>query len=427
MTIDRASILWRASSREQVEAPPLDRSLTVDLLVVGGGFTGAAAALEAARRGASVCVLEAEIIGHGGSGRNVGLVNAGLWLTPDTVMAQMGEAAGRKLIGTLGEAPRRVFDLIEGEGIDCEATRNGTLHLAHSPAGLRDLEERCRQGRRHGAPLQLLDREETARRTGTGAYHGALLDPRAGTIQPLSYCRGLARAAKARGAAIHAGSAVQNLSRRNDLWVAAANGHEVKARALLIATNAYHLGIELPFKPEFVPVSYCQLATTPMPDAARRHILANGEGCWDTATVMSSFRIDQAGRMIIGGIGNLEGPGGTVHASWARRKLRKLFPSIADLPFEHAWRGRIAMTTDHIPKIVEFGPHAYASFGYSGRGIAPGTVFGTQAAAALLEESPAGLPMEPVKHYSERFTGIKAAYYELGATLTHMISPSPLG
>lgn len=422
MTSDRGSNLWRASSRESFSAEPLNRDLSVDLLIIGGGFTGNAAALEAARRGASVCLLEAETIGHGGSGRNVGLANAGLWLPPEEIIAQMGETDGNRLIRELGEAPARVFALIEREGIDCEAMRKGTLHLAHSDDGLKDIEERSRQGNRYGAPLQLLDAAEAARRTGTGIYRGALFDPRAGTIQPLSYARGLARAAASAGAALFERSPVDALRRSDDQWVASCNGHTVRAKLLLVATNAYHLGIQTPFRPEFVAVGYCQFATAPMPEAQRAKILAGGEGCWDTALVMSSFRTDHAGRMIVGGMGDSEGPGGAFHAGWARRKLKALFPEIGDLPFEHAWRGRIAMTSDHVPKIVAFGPNAYASFGYSGRGIGPGTVFGTQAAIALLDGTPEALPVKPVESHHERFAAARAAYYEFGATLTHATS-----
>jgi glycine/D-amino acid oxidase-like deaminating enzyme len=168
-------------------------------------------------------------------------------------------------------------------------------------------------------------------------------------------------------------------------------------------------------------MSYCQFATEPMPDEARRDILPGGEGCWDTALVMSSFRVDQDGRLIVGGVGNSDGPGAAIHHAWARRMLRRLFPAIGDLKFEHAWRGRIAMTADHIPKIVAFGPNAYACFGYSGRGIAPGTVFGTQAATGLLTGTTEDLPIAPVEHYSEQFTALKSAYYELGASLAHTI------
>ncbi|NBZ86486.1 NAD(P)/FAD-dependent oxidoreductase [Stagnihabitans tardus] len=411
------SNLWRATA-EGFSAPPLASDATVDLAVIGGGFTGGAAALRAAEMGAKVCLLEAETTGHGGSGRNVGLANAGLWLPPETVIAQMGEGPGRRLIAALAAAPGRVFDLIARHGIDCEATRNGTLHLAHSARGFADLADRHRQGLAFGAPLQLLDKAETARRTGSSAFHGALFDPRAGTIQPLAYARGLARAAMAAGAMCHEASLVTALTRQGAEWLLTCNGHRIRAKAVLVATNAYHLGLQA-YAPQYVAVSYCQFATAPLraPD-----ILPGREGCWDTALVMSSFRVDQAGRMILGAMGNSEGPLGPLHAAWARRKLARVFPQIAGAPFEHAWRGRIAMTSDHVPKILEFGPGAYACFGYSGRGIGPGTVFGTEAATALLTGEAGGLPLAPVTAHHETLTAPKAAWVEAGAGLIHAVS-----
>lgn len=413
--------LWRASSAERVDSQPLDRDIDVDLAVIGGGFTGSSAALEAARRGASVALLEAETIGHGGSGRNVGLVNAGLWLPPDDVIAQMGEAPGHRLIAALAEGPEKVFGLIDSEGIDCEATRNGTLHLAHAPKGVTDLQSRCDQGQRLGAPITLLDRAETIARTGSEAFHGALLDPRAGTVQPLAYCRGLARAAQNAGAQLFENTPVAAIAWQGDHWQIAAHGHAVRAKALLLATGGYHRDITAPFAPRFVPVHYSQFATASLPAALRDKILPGGEGCWDTALVMSSIRIDKAGRLIVGGMGDSTGPYAPLHRSWGRRKLRRLFPDLADIPFEHGWSGRIAMTGDHIPKVVAFGPSAYATFGYSGRGISPGTVFGTAAAEALLDDRPDALPIPVLQGYSERFTAAKGAWYEFGASLIHTL------
>lgn len=414
--------LWRATARESFTAPPLDADRTVDLAVIGGGFTGCAAALEAARQGASTCLLEAETIGHGGSGRNVGLVNAGLWLPPDTVRAQMGDDAGNRLLATLAEAPARVFALIDREAIDCEATRNGTLHLAHAAKGLADLAERHRQGRAMGAPLQLLDTAETARRTGSTAFHGALLDPRAGTIQPLAYVRGLARAAAQAGAILHENSPVQSILRKADHWHVTSGRHTLRARRLLVATNAYHQALGPAFRPDFVPVHYCQYATDPLPPALLDTILPGGEGCWDTALVMSSVRRDRAGRLIIGGIGNGTGPGAKVHSAWACRKLAALYPALKDIPLTHGWSGQIAMTGDHIPKIIAFGPDAYAVFGYSGRGIGPGTVFGTQAGLALLSGSDEPLPLAPVRRHRETAPAAQAAWVETGACLTHALA-----
>ncbi|MDG1402117.1 MAG: FAD-binding oxidoreductase, partial [Candidatus Binatia bacterium] len=135
----------------------LDQSLEAELLVVGAGFTGCSAALEAAQSGASVVLLEANTIGYGGSGRNVGLVNAGLWVPPDEITRKLGPERGHRLIDALSAAPDLVFQLIDQNDIDCEATRNGTLHLAHAPSGLKDLQNRFQKGLRIGAPLGLLN------------------------------------------------------------------------------------------------------------------------------------------------------------------------------------------------------------------------------------------------------------------------------
>ncbi len=422
MTSEPTTSLWRGSSRERFAAPKLSENLTVDLAIIGGGFSGCSAALEAARSGATVCLLEARTIAHGGSGRNVGLVNAGLWLPPDEIVKTLGEPQAARLIDVLGAAPQLVFDLIDRHGIECEPVRKGTLHLAHAATGLEDLRARCAQGNRIGAPIRLLDRDETEARTGSNLFHGSLFDPRAGTIQPLAYCAGLARAADAAGARIFENSPATQLYRANDYWTIESDGHEIKARALLVATNAYHLPVTGIPAPAYTPVNYCQFATVPIPDSLRERILPGGEGCWDTALVMSSIRIDQAGRMIVGGIGDASGPIAPVHHGWARRKLRAIFPELGDLPFEHVWTGRIAMTGDHIPKIVTFGPDACSVFGYSGRGIGPGTTFGAAAARALLSGDTTTLPLSPRPAHTETFTGIRGAYFEFGASATHLFA-----
>lgn len=420
-----SSNLWRTTAAEAFDAPPLSSDTTVDLVIVGGGFTGASAALEAARSGAKVALLEAGTIGHGGSGRNVGLVNAGLWLPPKDVLGILGETDGKRLIKALSNGPDIVFGLIEREGIDCEPVRQGTMHLAHSAARLTNLKARFEQGALAGRSYELLEAAETANRTGTDRFAGALRDPGAGTIQPLAYCRGLARAAKTAGAHLHENSPVTAIAHDGKDWRITSGAHRVRARALLIATNAYQAHFGTPFAQKFIPVHYSQFATAPMPDSLRAKVLPNGEGCWDTALIMSSFRTDRAGRLILGGIGDAEGMGAPIHAGWARRKLRQIYPELAHLPFEHHWSGRIAMTSDHVPKIVAPGPSALAVFGYSGRGICPGTVFGKVAARALLDGDDSVLPLPVLSGHDETLTGAKAAWYEFGATATHALFPRP--
>lgn len=415
------SNLWHLTNAEPVQLPRLQADRTADLVVIGGGFTGCSAALHAARAGASVTLIEARQIGFGGSGRNVGLVNAGLWLPPDAIRSQMGAGPGDRLIGLLGGAPDLVFSLIDEHGIACEPVRSGTLHCAHSPKGLQDLQSRHRQLRQTGAPVELLSAEQTAQRTGASGLHGALFDPRAGTIQPMAYACGLARAAMAAGAQLYQETPALSISHDGD-WLVTTPEGAIRARSLLLATNAYHTqGAGVP-APVYTTVSYFQLATAPLDASRLGPILPQGEGCWDTGLIMTSFRKDAAGRLILGGMGDLDLPGGRLHRGWAARKLARLHPDLADVALQQAWCGRIAMTGDHVPKILRLGENAMSVFGYSGRGIGPGTLFGRDVAKALLTGDEARLPVSAQTSHGEAMTGLRRAFFETGATLTHALS-----
>ncbi len=415
-----AANLWNQTAGG-IAFPALAKDLATDLVVIGGGFTGCSAALHASQAGADVCLVEAQTIGHGGSGRNVGLVNAGLWLPPESINAVLGKKQGTQLSSLLASTPSMVFSLIENFDIECEAVRNGTLHCAHSVAGLRDLQDRERQLKASGAPVELLPRAETAMRTGTDCFEGSLFDPRAGTVQPLAYAQGLARTVANAGARIFENTPALAIHPAKEGWKVETPEGTISAKKLLRATNAY-MAQGTDIDPQhFIPVHYFQIATQPLLPSLSARILPNEEGCWDTATVMSSFRKDKAGRLLIGGIGNLEQSAANIHRNWARRKLASLFPDAADTPVEFAWCGRIAMTSDHIPKIVEIGPNALSCFGYSGRGIGPGTLFGRRTAEALLTGNQDVLPLEPIRTHSESFAGIRKIYYETGATLTHFL------
>ncbi|MCB2099894.1 MAG: FAD-binding oxidoreductase, partial [Rhodobacterales bacterium] len=251
---DPDASLWRATAPEPPAAQPLDGDTTADVAIVGAGYTGCAAALALAEAGADAVLLEARSIGHGGSGRNVGLVNAGLWTPPDDVEALLGPEAGGRLNAALAAAPETVYALIERLDIPCEAVRHGTLHLAHAPSGLKDLRRRLAQQQARQAPVSLLDAAETARRTGTDRFHGALLDLRAGTVQPLAYAVGLARAAVAAGARIHANTPVSGRRHDGAAWRLDTPGGAVTARVLIDATNAY--GAVNPRSPDHTPVHF---------------------------------------------------------------------------------------------------------------------------------------------------------------------------
>ena len=415
------SNLWQASCREDFRSAALEGAAEADLVVIGGGYTGLSAALTAAEGGARVVLLEGERIGHGGSGRNVGLCNAGLWLPPEEITKRLGKQQGGRLSQSLGAAPDMVYGLIEKHGIDCEPVRKGTLHCAHSAAGKRDLEDRHRQLRAIGAPVELLDATAARARVGSGRVKGGLFDPRAGTIQPLAFAKGLARAAVAAGARVFEQTPALSVGWENGKWEVATPEGTVFAKSLIQATNAYGRRDSWVHSPRMVAVSYFQAATVPLSEAQRGGILPGGEGCWDTAQVMSSWRLDQAGRLVIGGMGQLDHLASRAHANWVRRKMVRMFPALRGVAFDYLWHGRIGLSQIYLPQILRIGPGGLSCFGFSGRGIGPGTVFGQAMAQAILADSEQPLPVTPVDRQDFPWRRSKTVFYEAGATLTHLV------
>ncbi|MBL0917565.1 MAG: FAD-binding oxidoreductase [Hydrogenophaga sp.] len=416
--------LWAASAPPAPEAPPLQGHHVVDVAIVGAGFTGLSAALHLAEGGASALVLEAMDIGFGGSGRNVGLINAGMWVMPSSLPAVLGPVHGERLLERLGHGPSVVFDLIARHGIACEAERNGTLHCAVGRAGWREIGARAREWQALGAPVELLDAATAARLTGTSAFTGALLDRRAGTLQPLAYARGLARAAQAAGAALHARSPVTGLRDEGTHWrLTTAQGATVDARWVLVATNAYSApdGLWPGLDSEIVHLPYFNLATRPLGERERATILPQRQGAWDTHPVLSSFRLDAAGRLIFGSVGALHGAGHAIHRDWGRRALARLFPALRGIDFEHAWYGHIGMTRNALPRLHRLARNTWSFSGYNGRGIAPGTVFGRELARLVLGqqgEADMALPVTPVQAVPLR--RVREAGYEIGARAMHL-------
>ncbi|MDU8944205.1 NAD(P)/FAD-dependent oxidoreductase [Ovoidimarina sediminis] len=385
--------LWDASAEEPNFQAPLDGDATADLAIVGGGFTGLSTALYAAEKGLDAFVLEARQIGYGGSGRNVGLVNAGVWHPPAAVRKALGDTYGPRFIRRFSDGPAQVFSLIERHQIRCEATRNGTIHAAHAASGMVDLRGRFDEWHRLGEPVELLSREEMVTHTGTTSFAGGLLDHRAGTVNPMGYCRGLARAALGAGATIRTGVTVTGLSRIGEMWEVATMAGSVRAKHVVLGTNAYTDDLWPDLKRVFTTINYFQLATAPMGDRIS-HILPGHQGLWDTGRIMFSLRRDARGRLIIGSMGTVLGSAGQgISRRWAGKKLAQLFPDLGPVEFEEAWHGNIAMTPDHLPRIYELAPNLYTPIGYNGRGIITGTIFGECMADLITGMDPADLPL----------------------------------
>lgn len=383
-----ADSLWTATAPPAPPCPPLAEDLEAEVAVIGGGYTGLSAALHLAERGIATVLLEAREPGWGASGRNGGQVIPGLKEDPDTVERLLGPGFGRRAVRLSGEAADLVFDLVARYGIDCAAARTGWIQPAPDARGVALQQARVRQWERRGAPVEWLDRGAVSAALGTGFYLGGLLDRRAGSLQPLAYARGLAAAAMRAGARICGRSPALRLERQGAGWCVRSRYGSVRARMVLVCTNGYSDGLVPDFARALVPVTSVQVASAPLSDNVRRSILPGGEAASDTRRLLVYFRLDPAGRLVIGGRGGGGARGVRAAQARLRRLAQRMFPQLPDdLVWERAWGGLVALTENHLPFLVEPAPGLVAAAGYNGRGVAMATAMGR-----VLADKASGVP-----------------------------------
>ncbi len=311
---------------------------------------------------------------------------AELTLSPDRIVQLYGTKRGEAIVRSTARAPDLVFDLIARYAIACDASRTGWIEATPFASGMRSMAKRVASWRRRGEPVELLERPAIRELSGSTAYAGGLLDRRGGTLNPLSYNRGLAAAAIGLGAVVHGEVEARELRRERDGWSVFTNRGLLKASSVIAATNAYTGGLLPHLRLPVVCVYGVQSATAPL--SGMSHILPQRQGFSDVRKRF--FRWDGRDRLIVGGPGTpwRPGSGGSFPFRLVERGLRKLFPEIGDVAFEHRWYARGAAAADFLPHLYEPEPGLFAALGFAGRGIAMGTMLGQALAGQVQGKTP---------------------------------------
>lgn len=400
--------------------PALSGDLRADVAIVGGGYTGLAAALHLAERGTRVALLEGHEIGWGGSGRAFGQVVPYAKHDGWHILETFGDAAGERMIAALGAGPDVVFGLIDRYGIKCADRRVGLLFAAHSPAGRATLERRVEFQRKRGAPIELLDATATERAVGSPYYATTVLDRRGGSLTPLALVRGMGWAAKGLGVDIQEHSPVRQIVRHGKAWRVVTADGAVEAGSVLVATGAYSNDLWPNLRQSFIPMRAFQLVSTPLSANVRGPILPGGQSLTDTRRLYSGVRLLDDGRLHVSADGPAFVTGGSVFRGKAERRVRSLFPQIASLEWEEAWSGWVDVTTDQYPRLHELEPGLWAAMGLSGRGIAWGVLLGREVAWRMMDMARDQwfMPVTPlrraaVRPYAAPLVGALMAYYRV--------------
>jgi gamma-glutamylputrescine oxidase len=380
MRSEHPASYWAATQGPGDDFRELAADRETDVLILGAGFTGLSAAYRITSMGGDCTVLEANDVGWGASGRNGGMVVPRFKHTFPALANEYGVPTALRMHRAAHRAVDLVEALVRDERMDCGFSRCGHLtpfvHQRDANRFAADVTWLAKEAR--DAVPCLVNRAETEDRTGTPFYTGAYFEPRGGAIHPLRFSRQLAAAVVRRGGQIYTGSPALSWSRAGASIVVNTPRATVRARKLLIATNAYtdltRAGDKL--QRRIVPVTSSLIATAPLSASTRKTILPHGNVVTDAKRLTNYFRISHDGRMIFGG------RGGASHEESERiynrlaREMAQIFPILADSRIDYRWSGRVAVTLDGLPRVGTLAEHVFFAMGYNGRGVALATLLG---------------------------------------------------
>jgi glycine/D-amino acid oxidase-like deaminating enzyme len=375
----------RSKPEREVEVP--ERS---DVAVLGAGFTGLAAALTLARRGASVVVFERHRAGWGASSRNGGMVLSGLKIPVRKLTSRYGRETAGRFYGSSLAAIDLVERLVADEEIACDFRRCGHLEVACKPSHFEGF-KRAAETLTRDFDIQVVavERADLASELASSAYFGGLLDARSAGLNPAAYAAGLAEAARRAGAIVCEQAGVESIAlspgadgRRFSLVTSRG---ATRAAEVLIATGAYGGSTDLAVRRRIIPIGSYVIATERLAPATIQSLIPRGRMIFDSRHYLHYFRATPDSRMLFGGrAAFFPETATTVEQSAAilRRDMIAIFPQLADAAVEYAWGGTLDFTYDMLPHAGTIDGMHFA-VGYAGHGVAMATYLGAQIARSI--------------------------------------------
>ncbi len=373
---------YAASVNEVITYPKLEGAKSVNVCVVGGGFTGVSTALSLAEKGFSVAIVEANRIGWGASGRNGGqLINGITGL--DKIQRQHGDGVADMIEAIRWRGNDLIRERVAKYAIQCDL-KNGFLEVANKPSQVRYLEEYAEERERlnTGHKYELWDREKTCENLGTEAFHGGFVCYRDGHIHPLNLCIGEAKAAAGLGVQIFEQSPVTDIEHGARPKVKTANGY-IEADSVVLAGNAYSQ-----FEPKHLsnlvfPAGSYIIATEPLSEDIVNEINPLDLAVCDLNEVVDYYRLSADRRLLYGGACNYSGRDPASIKSYILPRMQRVYPQLKDVRIEYEWGGKIGIVLRRIPTVGRIDNNIYYCQGYSGHGVCASHVMGEVMADAV--------------------------------------------
>ena len=398
----------------------------VDVAIVGAGYAGLSCALELAKQGLLVVVLEADVPGIGASTLSGGQVSGGV---------NVGKApSGKKLDSSASEERQRAllteasvsYDVFESilreNAIECSYVKAGRINAMWTDAHMAAWRKRIVNLNTYArAGAHMLSRDELRAELASDIYTGGVLLERAGQVHPSMMFAGLLAAARGAGVTVCSRAAVKSVACVGAQYGVETSRGALVSRHVVICTNGY-TGAAMPdLQRRVVPVVSHQIATEELPADLQRSLIPKRRGISETRRVVNYYRYSPDGkRLLFGGRARFYNLDRRQSAAILHAQMVERFPQMADVKVAYSWGGTVALTLDFLPHLGRTADGMYYALGCNGSGVVMMTYLGYKVARLIVEgqapeTSAYGTPMVTHPLYAGKpwFMPALGSYYQI--------------
>ena len=378
---------YQRTVAESRSRPSLTGAEDCDTVVIGGGLAGLTIALQLARAGQSVILLEAESVGFGASGRNGGFVSPGFATGSDEIARMAGKDTARKLFDLSVEGVEFIRETIRDLNIEGAETQPGITSVLRydDAASLKDY--RAQLLRDYNYELDYLDTEQVRAVLKSERYFQGLRSPKSFHMHPLNYLRAMAAEIERLGGKIFEGSAATSTSLSGAQKCVRTAGGEVRARHVVFTTGGYTGNLDRRLQRAFLPIATYVMVSEEAPDLIASAI-ATRDAIGDNRRAGDYYRlVDDGKRILWGGRITTRAASTEGVVSELRREMTGTYPQLAGLKTELAWSGLMSYARHLMPQIGEIEPGVWHCTAFGGHGLNTTAIGGKVVAEAILGQS----------------------------------------
>jgi glycine/D-amino acid oxidase-like deaminating enzyme len=363
--------------------PALSQDLDVDICVIGAGLAGLTTALEAARKGWSVAVLESKRVAWNASGRNTGFVLPGFAQDTGTIVERVGLDAARELWSLSQSGVEYVRETIADAGMEEMDRSDGWLHVSKTDRA-QALQDDAELHRNLGADVEFWPASLVRSKLKSDTYFQAVHFPTAFSIHPLNYALGLAALAERAGVRIFEDTPALSIDPAGVRKRISTASGRLRASQIVLAGNT-HIGALMPqLTRTLIPIHTFVIVTKPLGPELAEAIEYPG-AVSDTDRADSHYRIVGGDRLMWAGRMTVWDAKPGRFGRRLRRDLRRRFPQLQGTEVDYAWTGELGMTVHRMPQIGELSPGVWLASGFGGHGLNTTAMAGNLIARAVVE------------------------------------------